>query len=352
MSIFVNAGSPPRLPFSNELPQRPAYSLGKPAFERFLADFKLSPAWSFPDRCVFPATAFRREIRIVATSAWGIGAAAFIEPTNLRSHNEEFEMKRLVLALTAVAAFAAPAFAADMAARPYTKAPMMAAPITNWTGCWVGAGAGYGLTNNDSYLRDNITGLTTTTRTTQGARGYLGTVGAGCDYQFNNFVIGGFADGDWTGIRGDHTGQSPGAVGLSATGRQTLDYAWNVGGRAGYLITPSLLTYFTAGYTQAHFTGVNYVNLVGTPTGFGIASQNYGGYFIGAGDEYALNFLPGLFWKTEYRFSDYNSKDVAVFATATGVPTGVLEHTHNYVHTVRSSLTYHFNWGGPVVARY
>ena len=53
-------------------------------------------------------------------------------------------MKKLVLALSAVAAFSAPALAADMAA----KAPMMrAAPVAyapSWTGCYVGGGGGYG----------------------------------------------------------------------------------------------------------------------------------------------------------------------------------------------------------------
>lgn len=52
-------------------------------------------------------------------------------------------MKKLVVALSAVAAFTAPAFAADMA----TKAPLRAAPVAyapSFTGCYVGAGGGYG----------------------------------------------------------------------------------------------------------------------------------------------------------------------------------------------------------------
>ena len=55
-------------------------------------------------------------------------------------------MKKLVLALSAVAAFSAPALAADMAA----KALMRAAPVAyapSWTGCYVGGGFGYGLWN-------------------------------------------------------------------------------------------------------------------------------------------------------------------------------------------------------------
>src|ERR1700760_526421 len=63
-------------------------------------------------------------------------------------------MKKLLLGtvgLIALATGAAPASAADMAARPYTKAPMMApAPIFNWTGFYIGGhvGGAFGGDNN------------------------------------------------------------------------------------------------------------------------------------------------------------------------------------------------------------
>src|SRR5881227_815893 len=59
-------------------------------------------------------------------------------------------MKKLVLAFSAIAAFSAPAFAADMA----VKAPMRAAaPVAyapSWTGCYVGGGGGYGMWNQEN----------------------------------------------------------------------------------------------------------------------------------------------------------------------------------------------------------
>jgi outer membrane immunogenic protein len=61
--------------------------------------------------------------------------------------------------------------------------------------------------------------------------------------------------------------------------------------------------------------------------------------------------LPGLFWKTEYRFADYGSENVAHLLS--GAPTGDSFDQHKYVHTVRSELVWRFNFGGsPVVARY
>ena len=56
-------------------------------------------------------------------------------------------MKKLLLATTGLLALAAsaPAFAADMAARPYTKAPpAMMATVNEWTGFYIGFNAGGG----------------------------------------------------------------------------------------------------------------------------------------------------------------------------------------------------------------
>ena len=80
------------------------------------------------------------------------------------------------------------------------------------------------------------------------------------------------------------------------------------------------------------------------------------GWFIAAGDEYALNFLPGLFWKTEYRFSDLDTQSNAVRFVATGArvgaPAGLDYDSHKFVQTIRSELVYRFNWGGSAVPRY
>src|ERR1035438_3479853 len=58
-------------------------------------------------------------------------------------------MKKIVLTATAFAAFAGPAFAADLPQREYAKAPaVMAAPIYDWTGFFIGGNAGYGSSRN------------------------------------------------------------------------------------------------------------------------------------------------------------------------------------------------------------
>ena len=82
------------------------------------------------------------------------------------------------------------------------------------------------------------------------------------------------------------------------------------------------------------------------------AAQTYSGWFIGSGVEYAIDFLPGLFWKTEYRYASYGAKDLPVFNTINLAQIGSAIHAQKYVQTVRSELVWRFNWGGPVVAKY
>src|SRR5437868_15254961 len=62
----------------------------------------------------------------------------------------DLNMKKIAIALTAVAAFTGSAVAADMAPRAYTKAPAPVVAVANWTGCYVGGGGGYGLWNQDN----------------------------------------------------------------------------------------------------------------------------------------------------------------------------------------------------------
>ncbi|MEA2918537.1 MAG: outer rane immunogenic protein [Bradyrhizobium sp.] len=258
-------------------------------------------------------------------------------------------MKKLAIALTAIAAFTAPALAADMAA----KAPMRPAPVAyapSWTGCYVGAGGGGAYTNNDHNDFDTTTRVAESPNLTTGARGWFGTVGAGCDYQFNNFVVGVFGDYDFMDVKGDIS--TGGFFAPALTGSQKQDSQWAVGGRVGYVVLPQLMTYVSGGYTQAHWKSTTLFDFFTVPPVATLPGVTKGGWFIGAGDEYALNFFPGLFWKTEYRYSEFDRANVSVNAFTTGLPTGISVTEKFREHSVRSELVYRFNWGGSVVAKY
>jgi outer membrane immunogenic protein len=259
-------------------------------------------------------------------------------------------MKKLFLATALAMAVAGSAGAADL---PYKAAPMAPPAAYNWTGCYLGAGGGYGMWRQD-VTAETFPDLTAaSTQTTVGGSGWFGTAQIGCDYQFNGpFVIGAFADGDWGNIHGTVTPFS-GIVPLAGDEKQT--HSWAVGGRIGYLPFPKLLTFVSGGWTQAHFDSFNLASTqVGFPLPAGIAisapATDYNGWFLGAGYEYGLDFLPGLFWKTEYRYSSYKAQDIEFLVN--GVASGAGFNSQKSEQVVRTELVWRFNFGGPVVARY
>ncbi|MEY9238946.1 opacity protein-like surface antigen [Bradyrhizobium japonicum] len=139
-------------------------------------------------------------------------------------------MKKILLALTAVAAMTGSASAADLAARPYVKAPVPA-PVANWTGFYIfGGGGGGGLSNSDQSVQTTVGAVPLTIGQRQGGSGWFGTVGLGYDWQFNStWVAGVFADGQFGSIRG--TVQDPF---FGITGSQKLEDSWAAGVRLGY----------------------------------------------------------------------------------------------------------------------
>jgi len=266
-------------------------------------------------------------------------------------------MKKLAIALAASAALVGQAAAADMAVKARPAPPPVVA--YNWTGCNIYGGGGYGWYQAQGREVVAATGLVVNNEGDTGGKGWLGQVGAGCDYQFagpfGNWVIGAFGDYTFSDVKGDHIGPP---VTLSV-GSLKQDYSWAVGGRIGYLVNPTFLSYVNAGYTETHFKDTIYFNALGqniaiVPTGTLLPGTTYQGWFVGSGFEYSLNFLsvPGLFLKTEYRYSEFDRKQLNVLFTGTRLPTGLAETIMPFSQSVITSLVYRFNWGGPVVAKY
>jgi outer membrane immunogenic protein len=269
-------------------------------------------------------------------------------------------MKAVLFASSvAIALASGSAFGADLVP---LKAPV---PASSWTGCYVDGGVGYGMWNQDHYVES--TGLVAeSASTTDGGRGWLGRVGAGCDYQVSpSIVVGAFGDYDWMGLNGtsnlDLSSTTTPFFGV--TGNEKETGAWSAGARIGYLITPRLLSYFDGGYTQTRFGQVNYNNsdsfafALNSSTGLSLPATTYKGWFIGGGTEYALNmaWLPiqGLFLRSEYRFDSYGSRDIALVCSGGGAtcgtagPDGVSVHADKYVQTITTGVVWKFNFGGP-----
>jgi outer membrane immunogenic protein len=254
-------------------------------------------------------------------------------------------MKRILLSGAALFALIGAAHAADLPPRyspPPAVAPV-AVPYT-WTGFYVGGAFGYGLWDMNSSV-STPGGLQGTTN--NGGRGWVGQGLAGYDYQFAvgsfNLVAGVFGDYSFGNMTGTSNFQASSAVFNTMTGVEKEKSYWDAGGRIGVLVTPDILSYWNAGYTQAQFDGMSLAPLAaGVPLSTG--SNTYHGWFTGGGVETRVAAIPGLFFNTEYRYSSYSAATLPITGSGAtfGFPVGLkLQPT---VQTVMSGIRYKFNW--------
>jgi outer membrane immunogenic protein len=238
-------------------------------------------------------------------------------------------MKKFLVAGIAIAAFcAAPAFAADMPTKgPVYKAPV---PVFSWTGCYLGAHAGYGWGKKD------WTVLSTLHLGPSDVDGALAGGQVGCNYQSGSWVFGAEGDFSWANIKGS----APNLVlGPGNTIDTKVDWLSSATARAGYAIDRSLL-YFKGGAAWARDRFVD--NFAAGADATGTVTKS--GWTIGGGYEYA--FSPNWSAKIEYAYYDFGTVH-KIFSS--GDPYDIRQH----MHTVKVGLNYRFDWGkGPVSARY
>jgi outer membrane immunogenic protein len=230
---------------------------------------------------------------------------------------------------------------------PGVASPSFAAvaptPPVNWSGGYVNAGAGYGL-----WAADETTSLVpgsvnpaVAVPQRLGGKGWLGRAGVGYDHQFSSRIVAGvFADADISSLKGSI---QDAAAALEGKTKQT--WAWAAGARAGWLVTPDTLTYFNAGYAQAHFSDAPMSFMVTAAPFLGLQTPAFTahGWFVGGGIEAALG--SGWFWRNEYRRATYDEETVS---DTSANPAALIRNNINFkptVQTVTSQIVYRFNWG-------
>src|ERR1700681_3539296 len=111
-------------------------------------------------------------------------------------------MKKVLLATIGLAAMGmvAPAFAADLPARTYSKAPAIVAPVYDWSGFYVGLNGGGASSHNCWSIIDSAGCHDATGGLVGGQVGYR--------WQMTNWVFGLEAQGDWASL----TGSNPSAA--------------------------------------------------------------------------------------------------------------------------------------------
>jgi outer membrane immunogenic protein len=218
---------------------------------------------------------------------------------------------------------------------PVARAAPVSLQVSNWTGFYANGGVGYGLWDAETTTDLAAGGCFICSKQDHGGRGWLGEVGLGYDYKFGDkIVIGALFNYNFS----DMTGRVSDDVGF--TGKTNNDSTWFVGARAGWLMTPAVLNYWSVGYTRTHFGGSGLDFVTGGPSGGSRDSYDAGGWFLGGGLEIAMH--DGWFWRSEVRYSDY-SKDART-ETFGGAPFVNLNFDP-VVETATSEIVYKFNWG-------
>jgi outer membrane immunogenic protein len=245
-------------------------------------------------------------------------------------------MKKFLLASAALVAMSFSASAADLP-RKAPPAPVAVAPVYDWNGFYIGVMGGYAWSDRASVTVGGVT--FTGAGNLQG-----GFVGGTLGYNFapvgSAFLFGIEADGAWANINRSVTGPTAfGAITIS----DKIDAIGSLTGRLGWTFGPGLI-YVKGGWAWADQT---LSATLAAPAAVLTASQSnfHSGWTVGGGLEYL--FAPNWSGKIEYMYADIGT---TTFGNGTLVAGGVgVGHT---LHTIKGGINYHFNWGGPVVARY
>jgi outer membrane immunogenic protein len=248
-------------------------------------------------------------------------------------------MKKLLLGTVGLIALgmAAPASAADLPARPYTKAPAYVAAIYDWSGFYVGANGGWGSSRN---CWDNTSVTAGVREGCNNANGAVAGGQFGYRIQSGAFVYGLEAQGDWADLKGSHVSLVfPGVSNqtkVNALGLFTgqVGYAWN-----------NVLGYLKGGaaITNDKYNGIS----VATGLGIDAAKEARWGGTVGAGLEYG--FAPDWSAAVEYDHLFMGTRG----NTFNFVNTGAVSRADRISQDV-DLVTARINWrfGGPVIGKY
>jgi outer membrane immunogenic protein len=209
-----------------------------------------------------------------------------------------------VIGLLCVAAGSA--HAADLMMDP----PIVDTPEAyDWTGFYAGVAGGWGAASVHSIYGP------------VDPRGFVLGADVGYNQQFGQFVLGGEADLQWTGMNGSII-----AAGVGSTIKGNIDYYGTVRGRAGIALD-RFMPYVTGGLSYGHGSGSS-TTAPGYTTSVGLI-----GWTAGVGAEYAVTDSISL--KGELDYHDYGN--VTYYA---GTP--IAETIHSSFGTARVGLNFKF----------
>ena len=251
-------------------------------------------------------------------------------------------MKKFLLGtvgLIALGMASAPASAADLAARPYTKAPPLIAALYDWSGFYLGINGGYGSSHN-CFDATTAAGTFIAAEGCHDATG--GTIGGQIGYRWQTgaYVFGLEAQGNYADFKGSNVS----AFLPADTNRTKIDSFGLFTGQLGYAWNNTLL-YVKGGAAVTD----NRNSIFSTATGALFANTGdytrWGGT-VGVGLEYG--FAPNWSFGVEYDHMFMQDKTVG-FVTPAGAGFG-FDRIRQDVDMVTGRIDYRF--GGPIIAKY
>jgi outer membrane immunogenic protein len=247
-------------------------------------------------------------------------------------------MKKIALATAALIIGTVSASAADLAARPYAKAPPAMVAMYNWSGFYIGANGGWA----SSHKCWDFAGTVAAPLAVNVAEGCHDATGGviggqiGYNWQAGSSVFGLEAQGNWADLEGSNVSLAfP-----TFTNRSRIDGIGLFTGRVGYAWNNALL-YVKGGAAVVHDRYNYFLN--GAAVDTGTASETRWGATVGVGLEYG--FAPNWSVGVEYNHIFLDARNIA-FAS----PAQTVDRIHQDVDMVTARINYRF--GGPVVARY
>jgi len=248
-------------------------------------------------------------------------------------------MKKFLLGTIGLVALglAAPAFAADLPARTYTKAPApVVAAIYDWSGFYIGGNGGYGTSRKEW---DVTTAGALIDEASHDATGGVAGGQIGYRWQTGGWVFGLEAQGDWADLRGS----SPSLIGLAGgIDRSKIDSFGLFTGQIGYAWN-NVLWYAKGG---ASVISDKYSGITAAGTVFDAASETRWGAVVGTGLEFG--FTPN--WSFAFEYDHVFNGDRNLNFTS---PAGLATRTDRIQQDVDLfTVRVNYRWGGPVIAKY
>jgi outer membrane immunogenic protein len=255
-------------------------------------------------------------------------------------------MKKFLLGAVGLLALgiAAPAVAADLPARAYSKAPAMVAAVYDWSGFYLGANGGWG-SSRKCWDFTSPAGVFVAAEGCHDATGGVAGGQIGYRWQSSAWVFGIEGQGDWADLRGSN--QSLFAADF--INHSKIDAFGLFTGQVGYAFNTALL--YVKGGAAVTGDRFNVTTTVGNVLAGVTGDQTRWGGTVGAGVEYA--FAPNWSAAVEYDHLFMGSKSTT-FVTAGPVPAPGLLFSTDRIRQDADLVTVRVNyrWGGPVIAKY